>query len=44
MFGGDACSPIACRRIDSTVTMKGKHVTVTAIPGARLSTVKRAII
>ena len=39
MFGGDCCRPIACRRIDKTVTINGKQVTITASPGTRLSTV-----
>ena len=42
MFGGDCCNPMLCLRIDRTVTMKGKHVTVTTIPGATLNTVMRA--
>ena len=39
MFGGACCRPTAVRKIDSTVTMNGKQVTITAIAGARLSTV-----
>ena len=39
MFGGDCWRPMAERRMESTVTMKGKHVTVTASAGARLSSV-----
>ncbi len=41
MFGGACCRPIACLRIDRTVTTKGKHVTITARPGARLRTDSR---
>ena len=43
MLGGDCCKPMACLRIERTVTMKGKHVTMTASPGARLRTVTSAI-
>ena len=39
MFGGAWATPIACRRIESTVTMKGKQVTMIARPGARLRSV-----
>ncbi len=34
MFGGACCTPIACRRIESTVIMNGKQVTMIARPGA----------
>ena len=43
MLGGDCWSPMACLRIDRTVTMKGKQVTMTASPGAMLRTVTSAI-
>ena len=39
MFGGACCKPIPWRRIDRTVTMKGKQVTITASPGTTDSTV-----
>ncbi len=39
MFGGACCTPIAWRKIDSTVTMNGKQVSIIASPGARLRTV-----
>src|SRR6056297_84165 len=39
MFGGAAWTPRPWRSRESTVTMKGKQVTIMAIPGARLSTV-----
>jgi hypothetical protein len=39
MFGGACWTPIACRRIERTVTMKGKQVTMIARPGARERTV-----
>src|SRR5690606_38921231 len=34
MLGGAGWTPIAWRRIESTVTMNGKHVTMIASPGA----------
>ena len=34
MLGGDCGRPIDWRRIDSTVTMKGKQVIMMAMPGA----------
>ena len=39
MLGGACCTPIACRRIESTVIMKGKQVTMIASPGASESSV-----
>ena len=39
MFGGDCCRPMDWRRIDRTVTMNGKQVTMMAIPGASDSAV-----
>ena len=39
MFGGACWTPIAWRRIESTVTMKGKQVTMIASPGASERTV-----
>lgn len=41
-LGGACCNPIACRSIDNTVTINGKHVIVTRIPGAMLNSVIRA--
>ena len=41
MFGGACCTPIAWRRIESTVTMNGKQVTMIARPGASESRVIR---
>src|SRR5690606_17673970 len=39
ILGGDCWSPIPCRRMPKTVTIKGKQVIMIANPGARLRTV-----
>jgi hypothetical protein len=39
MLGGDDWRPIPCRRIDRTVTRKGKHVIMITRPGSRLRAV-----
>ncbi len=42
MLGGALCRPMPWRRIDRTVTMKGKQVTITARPGTTERTVMRS--
>ena len=37
MLGGACCRPIPWRKRERTVTMKGKQVTIIAIPGAILT-------
>ena len=44
IFGGACWSPSAWRKIESTVTIKGKHVTIIAIPGAKLRTVIKMVL
>jgi len=38
MFGGAWGTPIACRMKENTMTMNGRHVTIIAMAGTRLST------
>ena len=44
VLGGVCCRPMALRSSEKTTTMRVNEVTTTRIPGARLSTVRSAIM
>jgi hypothetical protein len=43
-LGGDCCNPMACLSNPSTMTIRTKHVVISKMAGAMLSTVSRSMI